>query len=89
MQRQNKAWKLTYYAIELLILLLGYALILFFSFDFSVQMMFLFITLLFYITFGLLRHQAERDLHTSVVIEYILISSIILASFVFLNISRF
>lgn len=88
MQRQDKVWKLTYYAIELVILVLGYALILFFSFDFSVQMMFMVIILLFYITFGLLRHQAERDLKTKVVIEYILISSIIFASFIFLNFTR-
>jgi len=88
MNSRYKAWKLTYYAIELLILILGGSLILFFSFDFAIQIMLLVITLLFYITFGLLRHQAEHDLDTRVVIEYILISAIILASFIFLNITR-
>ncbi len=88
MPTRDKIWKLTYYAVEFVILLLGYALIIFFAFDFSIQMMFLVITLLFYITFGLLRHQAERDLTLRVVIEYILISLLVLMLFVFLNNSR-
>lgn len=88
MPTRDKIWKLTYYAVEFVILLLGYALIIFFAFDFSIQMMFLIITLLFYITFGLLRHQAERDLTLRVVIEYILISLLVLMLFVFLNNSR-
>lgn len=88
MQPKNKLWKTMYYAVELAILLLGYALIVVFSFDFAVQIMFLVITLLFYITFGLLRHQAEHDLKLQVVIEYILISGLILIAFIFLNNSR-
>ena len=88
MPTRDRIWKLTYYAVEFAILLLGYSLIIFFAFDFSIQIMFLVITLLFYITFGLLRHQAERDLTIKVVIEYILISLLVLMLFVFLNNSR-
>jgi len=88
MKNKDIVWKVTYYVIELVILVLGYSVILLFSFDFSIQVMFLVITLLFYTTFGLLRHQAQHDLSLLVVIEYILISGVIFASFIFLNFTR-
>lgn len=88
MKRRELYWRIGYYGVELAILILGYSLILFFSFDFSVQVMFLIITLMFYIAFGVLRHQAEHDLKAKVVIEYILISVLIVIAFLFLNIGR-
>lgn len=44
--------------------------------------------LVLYMVIGLFHHGKHRDINTKVVLEYILVSVLIFALFVFLNISR-
>lgn len=52
------------------------------------QFLVLALLLIFYIVIGLLHHSKHRDINTKVVLEYILVSTLVFALFVFLNISR-
>lgn len=88
MKNSELVWRFAYFFIEFVILLLGFSIITVFSFDLSVQAMFVVVTLIFYITFGLLRHHAQHDLSHKVMIEYILISALILILFTFWNVGR-
>lgn len=45
--------------------------------------------LITYMVLGLIHHGKDHDITTHVVLEYILVSALVFALFVFLNISRF
>ncbi len=76
------------YLIEFLIIGGGFALILTLSLPFYTQLVVICAILGLYITIGLLHHKTHRDISIKVVLEYILISTLIFALFVFLNTSR-
>ncbi len=59
-----------------------------FSGDVALQFMMLIFVLMSYIVLGFIHHQLNHDLKGKIVIEYILISSIILVAFLFFNIGR-
>lgn len=77
-----------YYFIKFLVLILGFLLIALFSFNLLFQFMTLVFLLISYIAIGLIHHQINHDLSSKIVIEYILVSSLILTAFLFLNITR-
>ncbi len=60
----------------------------FFQENVSLQFMILVFVLMSYIVIGFMHHQEDRDLRNKIVIEYILISSLILAAFLFFNAGR-
>lgn len=89
METDNKFTKhSTYYFIEFLILALGFILIINLSFDVTLQFIILIFTLFSYIILGFIHHHTNHTFSSKIVIEYILISSLILAGFMFLNIGR-
>lgn len=77
-----------YYFIELFVLLFGFFLILAFSFQLYIQIGILGAVLLCYIVLGLLHHASSHNLHRKIIVEYILVSAIIFAAFLFLNAGR-
>ena len=76
------------YCIEFLIIGGGFALILAVSMPFYTQLFVLSSVLSLYIVIGLLHHRTHHDISVKVVLEYILVSALIFALFVFLNITR-
>ena len=52
------------------------------------QMMIVVLTTFFYVLWGIVHHLFHHDLTAKIVIEYILVSLVIMAVFFFLNISR-
>lgn len=77
-----------YYLLELGVLLSGFFLIFLLSFSFLFQLAALLLVLVFYSILGIFHHKLHHALKARIVIEYILISTVILASFLFLNISK-
>lgn len=78
----------TYYFSQFSMLVLGFFLILLFSYDISIQFMILIFILLSYITLGFVHHRIDHTFSAKIVIEYVLISSLVLAGFVFFNLGR-
>ncbi len=78
----------SYYFIELLVLLFGFFLIVFFSYSIILQFMILTILLMSYISLGFVHHFVNHTFSSKIVIEYTLVSALILAGFLFLNINR-
>lgn len=78
----------SYFLFELIILLVGFIVMGFFSFSVTVQFMILIFILVFYMSFGLIHHYINHDLHARIVLEYVLISAIVLGAFMFLNSGR-
>jgi hypothetical protein len=76
------------YLIEFLIIGLGFVILLSFSLPFYNQLFILGLILSLYIIVGLLHHRTHHDISIAVVLEYILISALAFALFVFLNVSR-
>lgn len=74
-----------YYLLELAVLLSGFFLIYLFSFSFIFQLLTLILVLIFYSGLGILHHRLHHALAMRIVIEYILISLVIMASFLFIN----
>ncbi len=77
-----------YYFVELLVLLFGFGLLFVLGSNIQIQLTVLAIILATYIGLGVLHHKIHHDLHPKIVVEYILISVLIFAAFVFLNITR-
>jgi len=77
-----------FYFFELLMLLAGFLLIIIFSYSVIIQFMILMFVLMSYITLGFIHHHINHDLRAKIVLEYVLISSLILVAFLFLNSSR-
>lgn len=77
-----------YYIGELLLFVFGGLLMFFFSYDLVLQFFILTFLLLSYITVGLIHHHLHHDLRGAIVVEYILISSLILGGFLFFNAGR-
>jgi Na+/H+ antiporter NhaC len=78
----------TFYFVELVILLIGFFLMVLFSYDLTLQFIILTSVLIFYVVMGFLHHKQNHYFNAKIMIEYVLISGIILAAFLFLNISR-
>lgn len=76
-----------YYLVELGVLVSGFFLIVLLSFNFLLQLMTLLIVLILYSALGIFHHKLHHALHAKIVVEYILISGVIFASFLFLTIS--
>lgn len=76
------------YFIEFLIIGMGFAFLLTFPMPFYSQLAAVAIILCVYNIIGLLHHRTHHDVSVSVVLEYVLISTIIFATFIFLNISK-
>jgi hypothetical protein len=76
------------YFIEFGIIGSGFAFLLAFPLNFYHQLTVVGISLLLYIIVGLLHHRMHHDINMKVVLEYILLSALVFALFVFLNISR-
>lgn len=66
----------------------GFAFLLNYKMSFYSQMIVLLAILVIYIIIGVIHHGKHHDIHPKVVLEYILVSALIFALFVFLNISR-
>ena len=77
-----------YYLLELLALLLGFFII-FFSSGFYFQILSLVVLLVLYTTIGLIHQKIHHYLRSKIVVEYILVSAVLFAAFLFLNISKF
>jgi len=76
------------YLVEFLIIGGGFALILTMPLTFYTQLFVLGAVLFLYIAIGLMHHRTHHDIGVKVVLEYILVSALIFALFVFLNITR-
>lgn len=76
------------YLIEFGIIGTGFALLLSFKMTFYQQIGLLSFILVLYTAIGIIHHGKHHDIHPKVVLEYILVSALIFALFVFLNISR-
>lgn len=78
-----------YYLLELLALILGFFLIFLLSPNFTLQLFVAGIMLSLYTIIGILHHKLHHALKQKVVLEYILVSAVLFAAFLFLNISKF
>ncbi len=76
------------YLVEFTLLGFGFAFLLLANLAFILQLSLLGGLLLFYTVIGLVHHNSHHDITIKVVLEYILISVLIIALFIFLNISR-
>lgn len=76
------------YVIEFFLIGGGFALLLILKLTFYNQIWMLGFILLSYIVIGIFHHGKHHDIHPKVVLEYILISALIVALFIFLNLSR-
>jgi len=88
MKERNISEHNIYYFVELLVLLFGFFLIILFSFNITLQFMVLTLLLMSYISLGFIHHHLNHTFSSKIVIEYTLVSTLILAGFLFLNISR-
>lgn len=77
-----------YYLVELLILTGGFYVIFRLSYSFKLQAIALIGVLIFYTIAGIFHHKVQHNLHIKIVIEYILISLLMLAIFLFINIGK-
>jgi len=77
-----------YYLLEFLMLLFGFVVIYLLP-SFLLKTILLLVLLVFYIALGIIHHKMHHSFHKKIVIEYILVSAVILAAFVFVNIGRF
>lgn len=77
-----------YYIVELLVLSFGFLLVTTFSYNFGIQATILSTVLLAYIIMGYIHHKENHDLKVKIMVEYILISLLVLSFFVFLNSAR-
>lgn len=77
-----------YYLLELVALLLGFYII-FFLTGFNFQILALALMLVLYTGIGLIHQKLHHGLRGKIVVEYILVSAVLFAVFLFLNISKF
>ena len=78
-----------YYLLELTALFLGFFLVFLFSPNLILQFIIMFVMLSLYAIIGALHHRIHHTLRRRVMVEYILISLLIFAIFLFLNIDKF
>lgn len=78
----------TYYFLEFGILLVGFILVAAFSYRIYLQLLFLLVTLISYIAMGVIHHEIHHSMKIKIMVEYALVSLIILAAFIFLNSTR-
>lgn len=78
----------TYYFLEFGVLLVGFVLISAFAYNIYLQVLFLGLTLISYIMLGVIHHEIHHSMKIKIMVEYLLVSLIILAAFVFLNSTR-
>lgn len=78
-----------YYLLELLALILGFFLVFLLSPNFTLQLLAMGIILSLYTIIGIVHHRLHHVLKSKVVVEYILVSAVLFAAFLFLNISKF
>lgn len=76
------------YFIEFGLIGLGFAFLLTMNMTFETQLVTLGGILAVYILIGLMHHNSHHDINTKVVLEYILVSALLFALFIFLNITR-
>lgn len=84
MRRQH----ITIYVAEFFLISLGFAFLLTSQLTFYNQMAVMLFILSLYVVIGLLHHNKHHDITLKVVLEYILISALLFALFVFLNITK-
>lgn len=77
-----------YYVIELLVLLAGFFIIFLLSYSFRLQALALVIILAAYTVLGIIHHKVHHALRAKIVVEYVLVSLVIWAVFLFLNIGK-
>lgn len=77
-----------YYLLELGVLLSGFFLIFLLSFSFLFQLAALLLVLVFYSILGIFHHKLHHTLKAKIVIEYVLVSAVLLAVFLLLNIGK-
>jgi len=77
-----------YYLIELLILTGGFYIVFLLGYSIRLQLAALLAVLFIYTVSGILHHKVHHNLHKKIMIEYILISLVILSIFIFLNVGR-
>jgi hypothetical protein len=78
-----------YHLAQFLILLAGFAILLSTNLGLVFQTTILLLLLAFYTSFGIIHHRVHHDLNSKIVIEYIVMSLLVFAGFLFLNIGRF
>lgn len=76
------------YVIEFFIIGSGFAFLLTVPLPFYSQLFVITLILCLYMLVGLLHHRTHHDINIKVVLEYILISALVFALFIFLNIAR-
>lgn len=74
-----------YYIFELGVLLSGFFVVYLLSYNFTLQSIVLGIVLMSYAFLGILHHGLHHTLRAAIVIEYLLVSTLIFACFLFLN----
>lgn len=77
-----------YYFLEFGVLLAGFILVSAFSYNIYLQLLFLGLTLVSYVMLGVIHHEIHHSMKIKIMVEYLLVSLIILAAFVFLNSTR-
>ncbi len=76
------------YFIEFVLIASGFAFLLAVKLPLYTQSWVIAVILISYMVLGLVHHGRDHDINAKVVLEYILVSALIFALFVFLNISR-
>ena len=76
------------YLVEFGIIGAGFAYLLAFSMPMQRQLIVLGVILMLYIAIGLMHHKSHHDVTLKVMLEYILVSALMFALFIFLNITR-
>ena len=74
-----------YYFAELVVLLVGFFSIYMLRFSFQLQLTTLIIVLVFYVVMGIFHHATHHNLKGKIMVEYVLVSMLILAIFLFIN----
>lgn len=77
-----------YYFFELTVLSSGFFIIFLLSYNLYLQAATLGLILSFYSLLGIVHHKIHHALRRKIVIEYILVSTVIFAVFIFLNIGK-
>lgn len=77
-----------YYIAELVVIMIGFYLMMIMSYSVILQFIVLALTLGFYITISIIHHMLNHYITSKIVIEYVLMSSLILTTFLFLNSAR-
>lgn len=86
MKRQSR--HILYYFLEALFLFFGFFAVSFFSYNFTLQLGLLTLLLGGYIALGFIHHAAQHDIRAKIMVEYVLVSLLILAVFIFLHSGR-